>query len=163
MEQESVLIGMAQIGVAMVGFTSLIGAMGGKSDPWSDLEKMRLAVLLNVSICVVLFSPVPILISAINTDGMQTWRVSNVIMLMGWITNMGYFYAGPIRKLRKTGNGPPLSSIVPLLLAGFIVVAYLGLSAIGILPPESAAPFLLSIMSLIGMGCYIFLLLLRLD
>ena len=163
LEEENILIGFAQVGIAMVGFTSLIAAVRRRDESWSALDRLRIGSLLSTSISIVVLCPLPLLLWSFHVDENILWRVSNFALAFGFIANGTYFGAKAAQMRRVSSERPRKLSLATIWASNVAVFFLLIFSALGVVFPGSAAPFLSGIVLLMAMSCYFFLLLLRFD
>jgi hypothetical protein len=61
MQAEGLLIALAEVAIAITGFSGIVVALDRSEKPWSKLDKARRAMLLRISISCVFWSFFPIL------------------------------------------------------------------------------------------------------
>ncbi len=98
MEEGENLRTIADVAIALVGFTGVVAVIGSRArGAWSPLELLRLHMLLGASVGVLMLSFVPALLEAFNFSGLSLWRVGNFIQLIAHSTG-GVVLIGRIRK-----------------------------------------------------------------
>ena len=90
MDEAETLRTIAEIGIALAGFTGVVAVLGRRSrGDWSPLESLRLSILLATSLAAVFLSFVPILMLRGVASVEAAWRASNgvcgVVFLIGMI------------------------------------------------------------------------------
>ena len=90
MDEAETLRTIAEIGIALAGFTGVVVVLGRRSrGDWSSLETLRLYILLATSLAAVFLSFVPILMLHGVASAEVAWRASNgvcgAVLLIGTI------------------------------------------------------------------------------
>ena len=85
MEFEKVFIALAEIGIAIAGFSGVVAAFGVRgAGQWTADDRLRLAILLTCSMTVVFFSLLPFAMTAMYIPATVVWRVASVLLAM-WL------------------------------------------------------------------------------
>ncbi len=99
MEEGENLRTLAEVAVALVGFTGVVAVLGSRArGAWSPLELLRLHMLLGASVAVLMLSFVPALLEAFNFSGLSLWRVANLIQFITHLIG-AVVLGGRVRKL----------------------------------------------------------------
>ena len=85
MEYGDVFIALAEIGVAIAGFSGIVAVFGTRSaGQWTPDDRLRLAFLLVCSLTVVFFSLLPFAISALHLPATVLWRAASGLLAI-WL------------------------------------------------------------------------------
>ena len=106
METGAVLIGLAQIGVALAGFTTIASVVVTTGKTTSrNLFVLRVLGALVFSVCLMLFSLMPIIVNAADISGPPLWQISVMASVPFWLVfaGVGLLYILP-RVLRDEKN-----------------------------------------------------------
>ena len=69
---------MAEIAVALAGFTGIVVVMGHRAlGTWAELELLRLKMLLITSLAVLFFSLLPLVLMTLNWTSNRIWTICN--------------------------------------------------------------------------------------
>jgi hypothetical protein len=84
-EFEKSFIALAEIGVAIAGFSGVVAAFGVRAaGPWTADDRLRLAFLVTCSMTVVFFSMLPIAMSAMHMSAPVVWRIASGLLAI-WL------------------------------------------------------------------------------
>jgi hypothetical protein len=84
-EFEKVFIALAEIGVAIAGFSGVVAVFGARSEgQWTPDDRLRLAFLLACSMTVVFFSLLPFPMTALHVPATVVWRVASGLLAV-WL------------------------------------------------------------------------------
>ena len=85
MELEKVFIGLAEVGVAIGGFSGVVAVLGARGEgQWTPDDRLRLAFLLVCSMTVVFFSLLPLAMGALHMPPTVVWRVASALLAL-WL------------------------------------------------------------------------------
>jgi len=85
MEFEKIFIALAEIGVAIAGFSGVVAVFGARSEgQWTPDDRLRLAFLLACSMTVVFFSLLPFPMTALHVPATVVWRVASGLLAV-WL------------------------------------------------------------------------------
>jgi hypothetical protein len=80
-----VFIALAEIAVAIAGFSGIVAVFGARSaGQWSPDDRLRLAFLLICSLTVVFFSLLPFAMTALHLSGTVLWRAASGLLVI-WL------------------------------------------------------------------------------
>ena len=103
MEAASTLEVLAEIAIAIAGFSGVVTALSIRTSQWSDLDKIRIRMLLQASFATVLFSLLPLVLFSTTLQNPTIW----VIASSGWLIYMGVSTIPfVVRAIRKASQGP---------------------------------------------------------
>ncbi|NNC38583.1 MAG: hypothetical protein EX271_01740 [Acidimicrobiales bacterium] len=127
METGAVLIGLAQIGVALAGITTIASVIVKTSQTTSrNLFIVRVLSILLYSLGLILSALMPVLVSSAGMTGLRLWQVSAMLSMPSWIglAVIGFFYVLP-RALRDEKNNWVQSVVLTVIpTAGFGCAVY---------------------------------------
>jgi len=147
---------LAEVAVALAGFSGLLAGIRQRSQRESRINITRLRTIVETSLSVLAFSLLPALLNGLGLSEIGAFRISAVSFLAGFmpLTVRGF------RRFRVAHGGSALSSS-PLLGATYLVsvaalVAGVG-CAVGL--PRSAVPtlYLIALASTLAIGALNFL------
>ncbi len=138
-EAASTLEVIAEIAIAIAGFSGVVAALTIRTSQWSELDKIRLRALLQGSFATVLFSLLPLVLFSTTLGKPTIW----VIVSSVWLIYMGVstipFVVGAVRKSSSVADGLGRLPIAFFLgLVGSIVV----LQALNVAILQAAWPHL---------------------
>ena len=90
MEAEGILTVLAEVAIAIAGFSGIAVALQGRSGSWSETDKLRFSMLLQVSLSCVFWSLVPIVLHLIYASEPFVWSWSSGIWLFSIICLVSY-------------------------------------------------------------------------
>ncbi len=103
MEAASTLQVLAEIAIAIAGFSGVVTALSIRTSQWTDLDKIRLRVLLQASFATALFSLLPLILFSTTLLNPTIW----VIASSAWLIYMGVSTIPfVVRGIRKAGSAP---------------------------------------------------------
>ena len=82
MEAEGILTTLAEVAIAIAGFSGVVVALQNRTVVWSEMDKLRFSMLLQVSFGGVLFSFVPIVLYLMHPSEPFVWRWSSGLWLV---------------------------------------------------------------------------------
>jgi len=150
---EDVLVGIAGVAIALIGFSGVVTTLGRRgSGEWSLAETLQLRTLIDPSIVTLFATFVPIGLGLVTEDTEIVWRGSNFAVFVGHMLGFTAF-------LRRGSTDTVLFSQKAWSVATVIVLlATLG-SSLGFLPWHQFT-FLLGLALGIGVSLQNFYLLL---
>jgi hypothetical protein len=84
-EYGDVFVALAEIGVAIAGFSGIVAVVGARSaGQWTPDDRLRLAFLLVCSLTVVFFSLLPFALTALHSPGTVVWRAASGLLAV-WL------------------------------------------------------------------------------
>ena len=90
MEQQDILLTVAELAVALVGFTGIIGSLGRKED-WTVAEFRNQVVMLRAGFSATGLSLLPIALAQFFSVA-QVWRLSMVVLTVVMASNLYIFF-----------------------------------------------------------------------
>jgi hypothetical protein len=116
MSAENLLTTLAQLGVALAGFSGIVAVLGERArGEWSSRERQLLSVLLATSGGVILWSLLPLLLLASQLPERRVWLFSSA----GWVIQQVAILA---LRARQVARDPAVRAQE----RGFLVFAWLG-------------------------------------
>jgi hypothetical protein len=82
MEAEGILTTLAEVAIAIAGFSGIVVALQNRTVDWSEADKLRFSVLLQLSFESVFFSFVPIVLYLMHPSEPFVWRWSSGLWLV---------------------------------------------------------------------------------
>jgi hypothetical protein len=77
------LFTIAEIAVALAGFSAVIGVLGSRADRSdAQVDALRLQAMLESSLMVAFFALVPVLVTRFGVGTPSSWRISSVLFLL---------------------------------------------------------------------------------
>ncbi len=145
MEQAETLRTIAEVAIAVAGFSGVVVVLGHRNKrEWTFVDTISIAMLLFASLGVVLFAFVPLLIAEV---GVPVWRISNGLLGVGHL----FFLTWAINRMR----GRLDQLLIPMWM--FYLVTAVGLTSIT-LNALVAAGLLQSLASFAYLGGLVWLL-----
>ncbi len=137
MTETGLLIGMAQIAIAIAGFTSVVAFLSGRGEgQWREIGLLLLDTLLKTSMCVLVLFLSPIILYLSGLPEESVWRC---ICGIGILFNVeGTFYSTRRTKKLSADERTQLpmfnqvvlftlsSAVIALLVGGLLGIAYKG-------------------------------------
>ncbi|MBW2292079.1 MAG: hypothetical protein JRG89_09240 [Deltaproteobacteria bacterium] len=127
MEHLDTLHTIAEIAVALAGFTGIVTIFSSRSGHWPPAEVLRLRTLLRASLSALFLCFVPILFSFLTPAPAQVWKASCLVIAAVMSINLVVFWSrsrpNHIRAIQKA-----------TLVGGFSVVIVLISASLGAAP-----------------------------
>ena len=131
MELTELLIGIAEIAIAMAGFTGVVVAVGSRSQgAWHPGDRLRLVFLLEASLTAAGFALSALLLYTIWGDTAETWRLLSAV----WVVATALSLWRSHRKIRanldvhddvdSVANRLTTSAFIALCLVQIVNVVY---------------------------------------
>ncbi len=128
MDHESTLYTLAQIAVALTGFTGIVAVLGSRNQgTWSPSERLQLRTLVETSLTVLFASFAPILLFMVGNSEPTAWRAANAILGFLHLTNLTSFL------WRARGARPTFGQKV-MLAFGIITIVSHFLATLAVFP-----------------------------
>lgn len=132
MEIEEAVFTIAEIAVALAGFTGIVVVLGSRGDVWDDSEILRLHTLLRASLSALFCSFVPLVVTEIGLEAVGVWELSALIIGSVMAVNLVIF------GVRSRGTVLPLSQRM-YFVGGAVISLGLFSAAAGVLENGSLA------------------------
>lgn len=161
MEESETLRTLAEVAVALTGFTGIVAVLGRRAGgEWSPLELLRLRMLLETSLGVLFLSLLPVLLLTLRPSQETLWRVSNSLQGLLHLGGALVLYRRVSRL--EPSQWPPeerwlTATFAPVSLA--ILAAQAG-AALGCLSSYESFVYLLGLMYFLALAALHFVLLL---
>jgi len=98
MDRTQVLTGVAEVAIALAGFSGVVVVFRRNEDPWLPEDRFRLSALILSSFMAAAFAFLPLVLWEVaGTEG-RVWRVSSAL----W----SIFGLGTVSRRRASGRGP---------------------------------------------------------
>jgi hypothetical protein len=132
MQGSDQLLAIAEVGVALAGFTGVIGALGMRDHAaMSDAARLQVWLMLEFSLGTVFFALVPFAPANFGAAETTIWSISSGLMTAFMLVH--FLTLGPrIRELIKRGEwiGGLVSRLTALLVIGLFLIQ--GLNTLGL-------------------------------
>jgi len=159
MSIDGLLQTLAQLFIALVGFTGIVAVIGRRGQgEWDPLERARLDSLLWSSVGGVLFTLAPLLAAAAHVEPTLAWRAGNGIVAVVHVYGV-FRFLHAIGREHWLGTGPEriITVLVPIPAALILAQLAAALGWLAELGPFVYAGTLLWVL-FVGMLQFIFLL-----
>jgi len=141
MDIDSALLALSQVAVGLIGFSSVLVALSGAPGTWSALDSFRIRGMLANSICLLLLSLVPFLLSFLGVEDQLVWRCSAglvaVFLIIGMVINLRAYLS--LSDSHRAAVRPPF--VWTIYFVGSLVLIAESAAALGFLGPSEGAYF----------------------
>jgi len=103
MESEGILTTLAEVGIAIAGFSGIVVALQHRSGDWSETDKVRFSMLLQVSLAGVFSSLIPMLLHLISPTKTFVWGWSSGLWLAYILASLVY----RVPRIQRAASGDP--------------------------------------------------------
>ena len=127
-DAQSVLTTIAEVSIALAGFTGVVAVLGNRrKHNWSLEERLQLRTLVETSLTALFASFVPSILYLVLTSEPAIWRSANLFLGVLHLSNLVAF-------LRRTRDARPTASQKGLLVIGIAMILAHFLTAAGLIP-----------------------------
>ena len=153
MDSQATLTVIAEVSVALAGFTGVVAVLGGRREhDWTPGERLQLRTLVETSLTAMFLSFFPSVLDEIMSSESAVWRVSNLCL--------GSIHLAFIsRFLLRAKVAKPTAGQLALLSTGFAAILAHFLAFAGFLP-WYVAIFILGLLQQVFVAAFNFVLLL---
>ena len=128
MNPQSVLTTVAEVSIALAGFTGVVAVLGNRrKHDWTAEERLQLRTLVETSLTALFASFAPSVLYQAMTSEPAIWRGANLFLGVLHLANLGAF-------LVRAKEAKPTTSQKSLLGIGIAMILAHFLAAAGILP-----------------------------
>ena len=128
MDVQSILTTVAEVSIALAGFTGVVAVLGNRRNhDWSPEERLQLRTLVETSLTALFASFAPSVLYLVLTSEPAVWRSANLFLGALHLANLVAF-------LRRTTDARPTTSQKGLLVIGVAVILFHFLAAGGLVP-----------------------------
>jgi hypothetical protein len=142
MDISDALLTMAQVAVGLIGFSSVLIALSGEPNNWSSLDRYRITGMLGSSVCLLLVSWLPFLLTFLGVEDEIAWRSSagiiSICISAGMIANLRNYRRLP--DAHRLATRPVLVGTI-YVLGSFVLITTTA-AAFGLLAAPEGAFFL---------------------
>ena len=150
---ESTLSTIAEISVALAGFTGVVAVLGSRrKHDWTPEERLQLRTLVETSLTALFLSFAPSVLSSFTASESVVWRTSNFLLGATHLAFISRFFV-------RTKIARPTGGQLALLVSGFAAILAHFLAAAGILP-WYVAIFIIGLLQQVLVAAFNFVLLL---
>ncbi len=101
MSGESILLTIAQIGVAIAGFSSVVAVFGRRTGTtWSRADRFRLSLMIEFSLAAALFAFVPLCIHYVDEEPTVVWTTSSLLLTVFLVAQV----VSVVQRIRPLGS-----------------------------------------------------------
>lgn len=167
MEHESLLLGIAEVSIALTGFAGVVVVLGRRaSDSWPLADQFQLRSMIENGLLVVLAALLPFAVLQHTSDASLIWRVSSGVFGVAGAAHAFIIQGGRQRRLRRDPEEPS-NSLFPVAWAAVLVPlsaavhGALLLNAAGVVFDGTFGPYVYGLLWDLTMGSVFFLRLVR--
>jgi hypothetical protein len=158
-EHEGFLTTIAEVGIAVAGFSGIVAVLGRRSEgDWSEADRLRLRLLLLVSFNTVLLSLLPMFLSAAGVVE-EVWRAASGICLV-YLLGIALYRVPQIARAREQSPREETSPLFLGLMVGLFATV-LVLQGVNVVRWETAWPYFLVLLQGLALAFILFVRLLR--
>jgi hypothetical protein len=149
LEPEQALQTIAEVGVALAGFASLVAVFRRRGEAWPPRALAGLRFMIELSLCAVLFAILPFCLVALGLGQAGTWAVACISLATAYSVLL-YLNFVRSRDISAQGIGhrQPLQASTGLV-CGALIAILLVLSALDVVIPRGPSIFLLALLFLL--------------
>jgi hypothetical protein len=161
MNEESLLLTIAEVSIGFAGFAGIVALFGRRAaGSWSTADRVRFDALIRFALLSLFAAFLPLAIYYISPDHRSPWRLASTILGLVFVL---LFWGGRARISEVRASGDAEASVRGgwVLLGGNCLIAVgLFLNALGVFPAE-AGPYLAALFLSLTMTGLMFARLLR--
>ena len=91
MEVEGTLTVLAEIAIAIAGFSGIVAGVGRRAgSEWTVADRLRLSMLLQISLTVAFFSLFPLVLASADIDSTYVWQISSASWLVAIVVSFSF-------------------------------------------------------------------------
>jgi len=158
MEAEGILTALAEIAVAIAGFSGIVVALQGRRGAWSETDRERFSLLVQISLGSVFWSLIPIVFHLIDSSESFVWRLSSGL----WLVHISYIVPTRIRSLPSPSESELVRSYgaaLAFMLSLLTISLVLQIANVGWL--KASWPYIMCLMLSLLNASFLFVRLLR--
>jgi len=155
-QNPEILNTLAEIAIALVGFTGIVVALNHTRGDWSEKQLIQFSALIGPSLTALGCCFVPTFIAYFITDTNSIWQLSNFVLGTLHLANIIPFF---VMVKRSKSDPATLSQKINSVIGSLTILAHY-VAAIG-LTPYLEAIFIFGIMQQLGIGLLNFVLSLK--
>ncbi len=159
MNPQDALTTVAEIAIAIAGFSGIAAVLGRRSDgEWAPTDVLRLRLLLRASFAIVILCFLPIVLSSASVAPKMTWALSSGASLV-WFCASGVFVIREARRITRFAGESIERRYAALILS--LGVGASTLHALNVVAVQEAWPYLAGLVAMLTLPFSQFLRLLR--
>ncbi len=155
MEAEGILTALAEVAIAIAGFSGIVVVLDRSDQPWSELDRARFTMLLNISLSCVFWSFFPILLHVAELPPASIWFWSSASWLVYMLISLG----NRLRHRPGLGDDPSVKAILAFMFVGLALCVAAQVANVGWL--RAPWPHVLAVLQGLLVACIFFVRLLR--
>jgi hypothetical protein len=159
MQAEGILIGLAEVAIALAGFSGIVVVLDRGDHPWSDLDRLRLSMLLQVSISCVFLSFLPIFLTIAGVQSASVWSWSSALWLAYMVIVLGYRARSSVSLRGNPDVDLSVKLVLAFMMTTLAIAVLVQLANVAWL--RSPWPHVLAVLQGLLIGCVFFVRLLR--
>lgn len=157
-QNPEILHTLAEIAIALVGFTGIVVALNHTRGGWSEKQLIQFSALIGPSMTALVCCFVPALLAYFISDIESNWRASNFILGSLHLVNIIPFF---VMVQRSKTNPATRSQKINSVIGSLTIIAHY-VAALG-LTPYLEAIFVFGVMQQLSIGLLNFVLSLRYE
>jgi hypothetical protein len=128
LDTQSILTTVAEVSIALAGFTGIVAVLGNRRNhDWTAEERLQLRTLVETSLTALFASFAPTVLNLVVASEPAVWRSANLILGTLHLANLTAF-------LLRAKKATPTTSQKALLLLGIAFILAHFLASAGVLP-----------------------------
>ncbi len=152
MEGADVLLALTEVGIALAGFTSIVGVLGKRNyADWTPEDTMKLWLMLEYVFATLFLSLIPFAAYNLGLTGAATWIFSSSVMA-SYLVGHQVLVGPKTLRLSRQGKWVPRGqqfAVLSLFWAAFVVQL---LNAVGIGFSHSFGAYFLGLLLFLALG-----------
>jgi hypothetical protein len=154
---------LAELAVAVLGFSGVVAVLGRRSaGEWTRLDRMRFFAMVRLTVIVLVLAVLPLPFHFAGLSGEATWGWCSGIAAVGVILNLAVASLdGALSKAVLTAQETSRLGFAYTLTASFFALALFAANATGIGLARSFTPYLVATLLLFGAPVVLFIRLLH--
>jgi len=158
MEAEGILTALAEVAIAIAGFSGIVVVLDRSDQPWSELDRARFTMLLQISLSCVFWSFFPILLHLAEVPPASIWFWSSASWLIYMLISLGSRIRQRPRSERLFDD-PSVKAVLAFMFVGLAISVSVQVANVGWL--RAPWPYVLAVLQGLLVACTFFVRLLR--
>lgn len=121
METPEVLLTLAEVSIAYVGFAALFGILSSRAEEWPGEVQLMFRALIEVGLVLVFLSLAPVVLALCHIDAPDRWLFASLIAMVTLLGNIGW----RIHQIRtRLGHFPREAPVaIPMVVVNLVLYA----------------------------------------